>query len=167
MSFLKFVKKAEKTKSWTIAPFAIMRYFKERRRKKNIKKLHYIDNIKYQITRDYAIFIPIFPDKKISTEHISLDVDGYLFIKKTYAFDGPSGPTADRKFPWLYKKMLRPSLIHDALYELMRHGLLDREVWRVVAKMVKIRVSWCYWGVRVGGKSSTYNKNQTREKVAP
>ena len=138
----------------------------------------YITGIKYQITRDYATYIPVYPNRKISTDHISLDIDGFLYIKKTYGFDGPSGPTMDLWFPKLYKKMLRGSLIHDALYELMRHDLLDRKVWRKEADaifriscledgMVKIRADWCYIGVRIGGYSSSLAKNKRKEEVAP
>jgi hypothetical protein len=43
-----------------------------------------------------------------------------LSLKAGYAWDGPSGPTFDTK------TFMRGSLVHDALYGLLREGLLDK-----------------------------------------
>ena len=51
---------------------------------------------------------------------IYLNPDGRLLIKKGYAWDGASGPT------WDSPCTMRGSLIHDALYQLMRAGLLSQ-----------------------------------------
>lgn len=51
-----------------------------------------------------------------------------LTIRAGYAWDGASGPTLDTK------KTMRPSLVHDALYQLIRSGKLDRK-WRKQADL--------------------------------
>ena len=53
-----------------------------------------------------------------STQFIRLERDGRLTIEPGYCWDGPSGFTIDRK------TNMRGSLAHDALYQLMRMGLL-------------------------------------------
>jgi hypothetical protein len=52
---------------------------------------------------------------------IDLAPDGKLKIYECYAWDGPSGPAFDTK------AFMRPSLVHDALYQLMRESELDQE----------------------------------------
>jgi hypothetical protein len=52
-----------------------------------------------------------------------LTMDGVLTVKSGYAWDGPSGPTFDRK------TNMRGSVAHDALYQLMRQKWLG-EAWR-------------------------------------
>lgn len=44
-----------------------------------------------------------------------------IIIKDGYAWDGPSGPVVDTP------KKMRASLVHDALYQLIREGLVDPE----------------------------------------
>ena len=55
---------------------------------------------------------------KVEKEHksafIEIGTDGLLTIRKGYAWDGPSGPTIDTK------DFMRGSLVHDALYQLLR-----------------------------------------------
>ncbi len=45
-------------------------------------------------------------------------------MRKSYAWDGPSGPTIDTR------DFMRGSLVHDALYQLMRLSTLDYKVYR-------------------------------------
>ena len=71
---------------------------------------------KYQIIEDYKVTIPIQPDNNIVSVFIELDTDGNLTIKAKYAWDGPSGPTIDTK------NFMRGSLVHDALYQLIREN---------------------------------------------
>jgi len=51
-------------------------------------------------------------------------MEGYLTIHKGYAWDGPSGPAIDTR------NFMRGSLIHDALYQLMREKQLDKTIYR-------------------------------------
>ena len=79
---------------------------------------------KYQLTDDYAVKIDIRPEQDLVYEYVSLSADGTLSMKKHYAWDGPSGPTIDTR------DFMRGSLIHDALYQIMRLGGLDYRVYR-------------------------------------
>jgi hypothetical protein len=74
---------------------------------------------KYQLYNDYIIKTDIRNDSDIYTFYIYLFKDGTLVIKKGYAWDGASGPTIDTK------SSMRASLVHDALYQLIRYGLLS------------------------------------------
>ena len=87
-----------------------------------------------------------------------------LTIKKGYAWDGPSGPTIDTP------SFMRGSLIHDALYQLLRETEFGTDnnrheirrhrsdqILRDVCTadgMWKWRVRWVYRGVRAGGGPS-------------
>ncbi len=74
---------------------------------------------KYQLVdRDYEMSIEI-EERDIDTDYIALGPDGRLIIKEHYARDGPSGPSIDTR------NFMRGSLVHDALYQLMRTGKLD------------------------------------------
>ena len=79
---------------------------------------------KYQLMDDYVIQIDIKPSQNIDFKFLSLSSDGVLTIRKYYAWDGPSGPTKDTR------NFMRGSLIHDALYQLMRLSALDYKVHR-------------------------------------
>ena len=55
---------------------------------------------------------------KLKTPFIALDVNGLLTVYRGYSWDGPSGLTITTK------SFMRGSLVHDALYQLIRLGLL-------------------------------------------
>lgn len=80
-------------------------------------KIHYREGFKYQIAKSYSVYTGI-TGYLCDTEYLSLSKDGCLIIRKGYAWDGPSGPTIDTP------NAMRGSLVHDALYQLMRLGLL-------------------------------------------
>lgn len=85
----------------------------------------YKEGYRYQLVDTYAYHIPeAYPknEKPIVTEYLHL-INGVLTIEKGYAWDGPSGPTIDTP------DSLRGSLIHDALYQLIRLGHLPPK-WR-------------------------------------
>ncbi|MFH1651300.1 MAG: DUF1353 domain-containing protein [Chloroflexota bacterium] len=79
---------------------------------------------KYQLMDDYTIRIDIKPAQSIEFKFLALSPEGLLTIRKYYAWDGPSGPTIDSR------DFMRGSLIHDALYQLMRLSALDHRVYR-------------------------------------
>ena len=121
------------------------------------RKLH---RYKYQLKEDYEIQIDIKPAEDINFEYLSLSSEGLLTIKKHYAWDGPSGPTIDTK------NFMRGSLVHDALYQLMRLGALDHNVHRKRADeilreicledgMWRIRAWWVHFAVRTFARRST------------
>jgi len=73
-----------------------------------------------------------------------------LLVRPHYAWDGPSGPTWDRK------TNMEPSLYHDVICQAIREGLLDKK-WRKYADELfhqhllkagmKPWIAWCYYKV--------------------
>ena len=108
---------------------------------------------KYQLMEQYTIQVEIHPAEDIVMDFLGLTTGGQLTIKKRYAWDGPSGPTIDTK------TFMRGSLVHDALYQLMREKRLGQEhrkyadelLWKVCRKdgMCRLRAWWVYQGVRI------------------
>ena len=84
----------------------------------------YRGGYKYQLNQSYTIQTEIKPEEAVDAEYLSLSLDGLLTVKKGYAWDEPSGPTIDTL------NFMRGSLVHDALYQLMREGSLDENKWR-------------------------------------
>ena len=83
-----------------------------------------LQKYKYQLMDDYIIQIDIKPIQNIEFKFLSLSSEGVLTIRKSYAWDGPSGPTIDTR------SFMRGSLVHDALYQLMRLSALDYKIYR-------------------------------------
>lgn len=86
----------------------------------------YKKGYKYQLTKTCTVQVDVHPLQIIETHYITLDTTGLLTISRGYAWDGSSGPTVDTE------SSMEASLVHDALYQLMRMGLLDRK-WRECA----------------------------------
>ncbi len=80
----------------------------------------YNKGFKYQLMEDFIIHLPesLWPSEPIKLKFIRLSKKGKLQILKGYAWDGASGPAIDRK------STKRGSLVHDALYQLLRAELL-------------------------------------------
>jgi hypothetical protein len=88
-------------------------------------RIRYRSGFKYVLLDDYALYLQhVRPEQDIVTEYVTLSRSGRLWIRHGYAWDGPSGPTCDSH------DSMRGSLVHDALYQLIREGLLDRDVHR-------------------------------------
>ena len=85
-----------------------------------IEHILYKKGYKYQLYADYSVYVGhyIKLEKEISTEYLKLKTDGWLYIRRGYSWDGASGPTFDTP------ATLRGSLVHDALYQLIRLELL-------------------------------------------
>jgi len=124
-----------------------------------MKCIVYESGYKYQLKEPCVLTIEIFPDRPIETEYVDLSTDGKLVIKKGYAWDGPSGPTIDTK------SFMQGSLVHDALYQLMRLNKLDHDQYRETADRILQRIckedgmwslrAWAvYHAVRVFGNPS-------------
>lgn len=127
---------------------------------------------KYQLAREYVAPIEIRPDRPIQTQYVWLSPSGTLTIKAGYAWDGPSGPAIDTR------NFMRGSLIHDALYQLMRGKYLDHDTYREAADsilrriciedgMTWLRAWWVYHGVRVGAGPSADPANDKPILWAP
>lgn len=92
--------------------------------------IKYRSGYRYQLAEDFSIEIPILPPEDISTRFIRLTRKGLLTLRADYATDGPSGPTADTRHT------IRAAFVHDALYQLLRDGLLDAARFRGVADLI-------------------------------
>jgi hypothetical protein len=112
---------------------------------------------KYQLVADCSLAIDLRPATAIDHPFISLSEDGMLTLQASYAWDGPSGPALDSR------NFMRGSLVHDALYQLMRLGLLDHRKHRHQADtilrdlcredgMSSLRAGIAYYAVRLFGE---------------
>lgn len=123
------------------------------------KNISYRRGYKYQLAGNHFFHTSIKPAKSIRSGFVWLNKAGVLYAKSGYAWDGASGPT------WDDKTNMRGSLIHDALYQLMRLGLLphtckesaDREMQKACIEdgMNSFRAWYYYQGVRFGGGKSS------------
>jgi len=116
-----------------------------------MKYIKFNHKYKYKLVAGYVhenIKIPGF----MSVDGFVTLESGTLLLRKGYAWDGPSGPTIDTP------DFMRGSLVHDALYQLMREGLLNIK-YRPYADMLlrdicladgmaKWRANYVYWAVR-------------------
>jgi hypothetical protein len=136
-----------------------------------IGQIAYKSAYKYQLQDDYYVTIPIYPGGNIFTDYIDLSVSGMLKVKKGYAWDGPSGPVLD------FRSNMRGSLVHDALYQLLRNELLpetDRQVADAVFRDICIedgisrwRAYTWYYGLRVGGAAAASPEHKKVTVLAP
>jgi len=114
----------------------------------------------------------IKPSEDVDTKFIKLDLNGNLTIVDGYAWDGPSGPVVDTK------ENMRASLVHDALYQLMRNRYITAKKYK--DKADKLFKKICiedgvpsktaqiyYLGLKLGGKPSTEPKNKKEVHTAP
>jgi len=133
--------------------------------------IKYKEGYKYQLAEDYQVNVPIM-SQDIDTPYIKLSKNGFLTIRKGYAWDGPSGPTIDTR------DFMRGALVHDALYQLMRDHGLDKNVYRETADrtmrfmcqedgMGWFRAWYCYWAVRWFGNKSASSEGGYGVKTAP
>ena len=122
----------------------------------------------------YLVHVRIFPPRTIRTPYIGLDTTGLLRIAQRYAWDGPSGPVVHTR------TFLRASLVHDALYQLMRASLLDATGYRKPADrllrqmcradgMSWLRAGYVYLAVRLFGAAHARpaENRHSRLKTAP
>jgi Protein of unknown function (DUF1353) len=130
---------------------------------------------KYQVANDYTIDLLQECEMDMGNTpadisgFISLSADSKLTIAKGYSWDGPSGPTIDTK------NFMRASLVHDALYQLMRANKLDRNkkdnadrILQTICKadgMSSIRAYNAYLGVKLFGASATQPREQEPQEI--
>jgi len=97
------------------------------------KYIHYQKGFKYQLTRAVYLQTGIL-NHACHWKWLSLDDKGLLRIEAGYAWDGASGPTIDTK------SSMRGSVGHDALYQLMRKGLLPQSCRPIADDLL---MKWC------------------------
>lgn len=134
---------------------------------------------KYQIVADYIIDIHEETGIDIGTDEAVIQGDGYTYITLSapgklkvfagYSWDGPSGPTFDTK------NFMRGSLVHDALYQLIRRGICSKdkrkifdEVLYVICRndgmsSIRARIDW--FGLRLFGGSAVTAKKYEKQEV--
>lgn len=111
---------------------------------------------KYQLAETYSTYVGVLPHgAPIYTDFIELTREGVLKIRALYAWDGPSGPAIDTP------SFMRGSLVHDALYALMRGKLLPLDRRPAADLLLKrhciedgmnpVRAAWVYASVRSFG----------------
>ena len=122
--------------------------------------IYYISGYKYQLAKHYVHELPFAINVNVDTPFLKLaSIGNILQCRYGYAWDGPSGPTFDTP------AFMRGSLVHDALYQLIRQGYLpedpyrrlaDEELYRICREdgMGWIRAQYVYAAVRWFGKSA-------------
>ena len=134
-------------------------------------KILYKKGYKYQLVDGFTALVDIYPPKVLITEFIILSPYGELFLKKGYAWDGATGAIDTRNF-------MRGSAVHDALYQLMRQGLLDADKYREIADkelrkickedgMSSFRAAYVYRAVRTFGGRLAKPSAKRRAFTAP
>lgn len=122
-----------------------------------MKFVKYTDGYKFQLEETYQhptgiIPVPGMPGNRF----VGLSGDGMLTIAAGYAWDGASGPAINTL------NFIRGSLVHDALYQLIRMGVItmddrlraDQLLREIVLedRMWGVRAWWVYHAVRIFGE---------------
>jgi hypothetical protein len=121
-----------------------------------MKYIRYTDGYKFQLEEDYQQQTGITPVSPGGNRFVHITLDGVLIIRAGYAWDGASGPAIDTP------DFIRGSLVHDALYQLMRLGVVPKAGGRLRADqllreivredgMWRLRAWWVYHAVRIFG----------------
>ena len=120
-----------------------------------IKESKYKYYLKEEYNRDIG---ENFKRIEITSDFICLH-NSILTVKKSYAWDELSGPTVDSD------DTKDASLVHDALYQLMRECLLPRSLRKAADQLLydlliangvsRIRAWYMYHGVRIFGGRHT------------
>lgn len=84
--------------------------------------------MKYQLAQDFEIHTPI-TGEAIDDQFFTLYRDGFLRVRKGFAWDGASGPTLDTK------NSMSASLVHDVLCIMMRDRRLSYARWQDITNL--------------------------------
>lgn len=113
--------------------------------------IKYKKGYKYQLYEPYTIQTAV-KGYWCKDDFLKLTYDGLLTCEKGYAWDGASGPAFDTD------TFMRASLVHDAFYQLMRLGHVDRKYRDYADRLMKqiclddemwfLRAEWCYQAVK-------------------
>jgi hypothetical protein len=126
---------------------------------------------KYRTAAEYRVDVGFFKTKaERGNDYVWLGL-GTLTIAKGYAWDGPSGPTVDTK------NWMRASLVHDALYQLMREGFIDLTLRAKTDDLMyahlredgmsRPRARTAYYGVRIFGEKHARPRPAPKVLIAP
>ena len=135
-----------------------------------METIKYKGGYKYQLVETYTVQT-VMLGYSARTEWLRLTPDGLLTIYKGYCWDGPSGPTFDTK------NFLRPSLVHDAFYNLIRLELLPMSERFIIDKilqymcledgMSQLRAWYVFKAVSWAGGSAASPTNVKKVEEAP
>ena len=135
--------------------------------------IFYKTGYKYQLTETEIVDTGFFwgLTETVQTPFLTLEPSGQLTILRGYAWDGPSGPTIDTK------DFLRGSLVHDALYQLMRQGHIeqrfrdraDQLLWQICLEdgMWRWRAYYVYKSLHWFGGAAADQDNAKQVHTAP
>jgi hypothetical protein len=95
-------------------------------------KIIKLKGYKYELAETMTVHVPdiVINTRYVTVPYITLFYDGTLKIYAGYHWDGASGIPDN-------PDNMRASLFHDALYQLMRKGLLDRKYKDVADKLFR------------------------------
>lgn len=134
-------------------------------------KIKYKSGFKYRLHETYVYKLKNNPNVIIHTQKVSINKQGFLTIQEGFCWDGASGPA------WDTKSSMRGGLVHDALYQLLRMGLLrenyrkpaDRELRDICIEdgMWKWRARGWYRFVRSLAGGYADPKNLKKIRTAP
>lgn len=132
--------------------------------------IEYKSGYKYQLAGT-CVYNTGIMGYEITSEYLSLYKNGLLVILKGYCWDGPSGPTVDTK------TFMRGSLIHDAIYQLIREGKLPMQVRQIADHelrtvclqdgMMQFRAWYVYHSVDIAAADAANPKNKKKVIKAP
>ena len=137
-----------------------------------VMTIKYKSGYKYQLNRGHGeIMLPELRGfSAFSGDYIKLK-DGKLAIRAGYCWDGPSGPTIDTK------DFMRGSLVHDALYQLMREDVLPRTCRKFADALLYkhcredgmnwVRAKFVLYAVRLFAKSAASKSQRKKLEEAP
>jgi len=155
-----------------------------------IMSIYYKEGFGYQTTAPHAVQTGIRQPFYLQTPDgfLTLHPDGWLFVTRGYSWDGPSGPCKFlSQLPGLgrlyrrycLRQLLRGSLVHDALYQLIRAELLPPTARAAADTLFRriliedgvswLRAWWIFQGVRrfASYAASPRNKKPVLEAPKP
>lgn len=129
---------------------------------------------KYRTEAEYEVQTPIRMDSSftaVGNDYVLLYTNGLLYVAEHYAWDGPSGPAIDTR------NWMRASLVHDALYQLLRDGAIAQHL-RLAADdlmythlredgMSRVRAKIAYRVVRLFGAKHAARRPPPKVLTAP
>ena len=130
-----------------------------------------LPNWKYQLLENWNTMTEM-EGFSIDNAMFRLFKDGWLRVRRGYAWDGPSGPTIDTK------TFMRASVVHDVFYQCLREGSLPPEMRKLAdSELVRyakldgmnpVRRFYAYWSLRAFASGAAKLKTKPMKvHVAP
>ena len=120
---------------------------------------------KYRLSEELRVQTKIRPPATIDEVDYAITMEGLVIGKLWYPWDGPSGPTIDRK------ENMRASCIHDIIAEAMRSGKLPQSNWKPANEELG---RFCiedgmspWWAINIYVRGVSLTKNWCRVTTKP